>query len=169
MDAPLPTVQALLDLVPRGSAAFAHDVGGWVLVGKVPDSGQPQYRTASINIGHALRAATGELEAIFDVDWSALVLKKKTGAAFADTILIGRAASNDVCIPHASISKLHARVTMSPAGPVIEDAGSSNGTMVNGDAIKSGAVIADGDLVRFGSVVFQCFEPGRLHALLSRL
>lgn len=166
----LPTVKNLVDLLPLGAEGFAREVGGWVLVGKIPEGPPPaQYRTGSVNVSQALRGSRGELEAILDPTWAALAIKKRAGNSFADTVLVGRSTSNDICIPHSSVSKLHARITSNGFGPVIEDAASSNGTLVNGDPVGPGAAVGHGDLVRFGSVVFQCFEPARLHALLLRL
>ena len=166
----LPTVKDLLLLVPLGVEGFAREVGGWVLVGKIAGGSPPaRARTGSVNVSQALRDSRGQLEAILDPDFAALPIKKRAGNSFADTVLIGRAASNDICLPHSSVSKLHARITSKGFGPVLEDAGSSNGTLLNGDPVGAGADVGHGDLVRFGSIVFQCFEPGRLHGLLVRL
>ena len=41
---------------------------------------------------------------------------------------IGRGGSNDIVIPDKSISRLHARVRLTPHGYVVEDLGSTNGT-----------------------------------------
>ena len=40
----------------------------------------------------------------------------------------------------------------------------------SGDACAAGVdcSVAHGDLVRFGSIVFQCFEPKKLHSVLQR-
>lgn len=162
---------ALFPLLVRGAEAFAHDVGGWLLVGQVPDA-EPDwsYRTEGVSVARAVRAATGEVEAMLDPTWSVWVLKKRPGNVFPDTIFVGRATNNDICIPHTSVSKLHARCRYGVYGVVVQDAGSSNGTTVNGDAIAAGvdASVAHGDLVRFGNVVFQCFEPVRFHSVLQR-
>lgn len=48
-------------------------------------------------------------------------------------IAIGRAASSDVLLPHASVSPVHATLRVSGAGYAIVDEGSTNGTVV-GDA-----------------------------------
>ncbi len=166
-----PTIGDLLHLVPRGAAAFAAEVGGWVLVGQVAEMAPGwAFRTASGKGAHAVRAPTGEVEAILDEGWAALVIKKRPGNGFADTIFIGRATSNDVRVAHTSVSKLHARVRRIGDGLFLQDAGSSNGTLVNGDVVAAGVDVAlvHGDVVRFGSIVLQCFEPLRLHGVLER-
>ncbi len=166
-----PTVAQLLPLIGRGPEAFARDVGGWLLVGHLPDEGAAWfYRTGTVNTARAMRAATGELEAMLDADWAAWTIKKRVGNQFPDTVFVGRSTSNDITIPHTSISKLHARLRYGDGGPLLPDGGSSNGTMLNGDPVGTGVdvAVAHGDLVRFGSLVFQCFEPRLLHNVLER-
>lgn len=168
----IPQLGQLLALVGRGREAFAKEVGGWVLVGQLPDDvgAEWNYRTGATKTARAVRAATGELEAMLDETWSALVLKKRPNNTFPDTVFVGRATNNDVCLPHASVSKLHARLRYQGKNLMVQDAGSSNGTMVNGEPVQHGVDVAitHGDLIRFGSVVFQCFEPLQLHGVLER-
>lgn len=58
-------------------------------------------------------------------------IKKAPGAtAFASTILLGRAKSNDICIPDSNVSKLHARIFLHETGPSYADNDSHNGTML---------------------------------------
>jgi len=79
-------------------------------------------------------------------------VKKARAAFFANTILVGRAASSDIVIDHASISKLHARIKRARDGAyTIADAGSTNGTSV--DARPVGELetpLPFGAAVRFG-------------------
>ncbi|MBI3492296.1 MAG: FHA domain-containing protein, partial [Acidobacteria bacterium] len=63
---------------------------------------------------------------------------------------VGRSAQADIMIDEPSLSRLHARVTMTAAGTVrAEDLGSTNGMFVNG-ALQPAATLAVGDRVRFG-------------------
>lgn len=51
-------------------------------------------------------------------------------------VTLGRAPNVDVMLRHSSISKLHAWLESSPSGAIcIADAGSTNGTRVNGELI----------------------------------
>lgn len=67
-------------------------------------------------------------------------------------LVIGRAADSDVCVPHPSVSRSHARLSFGPR-PAIEDLGSANGTRIAGRAlaahtrtpIPSGALVEIGD------------------------
>ena len=166
-----PTIGDLLHFVPRGPEAFAADLGGWVLVGQIPDAASGwSFRTAPLKGTRAVRAPTGEVEAMLDESWAALVVKKRPGSGFPDTIFVGRATSNDVCVPHTSVSKLHARMRMVGDGLFLQDGGSSNGTLVNGDVVGADVDVplVHGDLLRLGSILLQCFEPVRLHSVLAR-
>lgn len=67
------------------------------------------------------------------------------------TVRIGRAASNDIAIPHSSISRSHAAVEGKRDSWVITDLHSANGVLLNGVRIdraelKSGDVIGLGDI-----------------------
>ena len=94
-----------------------------------------------------------------------------SNARFPDTILIGRSATNDICVVHSSISKLHARIRLHGGELLISDASSSNGTIVNGAKLETGEEIhlETGDLVRFGGCVLQVFSPEHLTSVLGRL
>ena len=61
----------------------------------------------------------------------------------------------DVLLPDKTVSRLHARIDISPDRIiVVEDFGSTNGTMINGERLapQKPRVIGDGDTVRFGSI-----------------
>jgi class 3 adenylate cyclase len=72
-------------------------------------------------------------------------------------MMIGRAADQcDLVLPHGTVSRRHARLVFADARLQIEDQGSTNGTSVNGAAVKAGvaSVIHPGDRVRIGDVEF---------------
>src|SRR5580692_3967510 len=48
---------------------------------------------------------------------------------------IGRRADNDICLPNLAVSGEHAVVVTILADSFLEDLGSTNGTLVNGNAI----------------------------------
>ena len=73
---------------------------------------------------------------------------------FGRRTTVGRAAENDICIDHASVSRHHAVVIAGPTGTFIEDLKSANGVGVDGRRVRH-ARLADGDLVIFGSVCFR--------------
>ena len=94
---------------------------------------------------------------------------RKRHPTFRDTILIGRALSNDICIPHASVSKLHARTRSVGGRMCITDADSSDGTEVDGEPIVGEVVLAQGATVDIGDCSFIFYEPRALHAALVEL
>ncbi len=148
-------------------------LGAWVLVGNVPDENADgwSYRTGAVKTVRAVRSATGEVDAIIDESWSAWAIEKRKDTRFSDTILVGRAATNDICIGHSSVSKLHARIRVHGNELLISDATSSNGTIVNGEKLDATQEVhlETGDLVRFGGCVLQVFSPEHLASILSRL
>lgn len=70
-----------------------------------------------------------------------------------DELVIGRGEECDVIIPHASISREHARVKKLKPGYVLFDLQSKNGTYVNGRPIVEN-LLKDGMKVRIGEVEF---------------
>jgi hypothetical protein len=156
-----------------GSLPGDGSLATWVMVGHVPgDDDEPwSYRTGAVKTVRAVRANTGEVDALIDESWGAWPLSKASGRSFASTVLIGRAANNDITLNHTSVSKLHARVRLHAGALYLQDAGSSNGTLVNGARLQGDEelLLESGDLVRFGAVVFQVFSPAHMTAVLERL
>jgi len=77
-------------------------------------------------------------------------------AAFADRISVGRAINKDIVLRQSSISKFHAYFQLDEHDTYyVADAGSKNGTAVNGKRLtepRELVAISKGDLVSFGSV-----------------
>jgi DNA-binding winged helix-turn-helix (wHTH) protein len=73
--------------------------------------------------------------------------------------LLGRVPEASVWIDSASVSRHHARITVSDAGSSIEDLGSKNGTFLNGTRVTGIQPLRDQDEVRLGRVrvVFRAF------------
>ena len=66
--------------------------------------------------------------------------------------LIGREPTATVRIESKSVSRIHARITISAQTATIEDLRSKNGTFLHGKRVRSATPIIDGDEVTFGSV-----------------
>jgi FHA domain/Domain of unknown function (DUF1707) len=73
-----------------------------------------------------------------------------TGTSFT----IGRDGSCDLLIEDTSVSRWHARLDRRADGWVLTDAGSTNGTRVNGWRVRQPVPVQLGDYVMFGSAVF---------------
>jgi adenylate cyclase len=68
---------------------------------------------------------------------------------------LGRHPDNSIQVLDRIVSKEHARITLAPNGSwVVRDAGSLNGTLVNGERIGE-AVLKDGDRIQLGNTTFQ--------------
>jgi DNA-binding winged helix-turn-helix (wHTH) protein len=68
--------------------------------------------------------------------------------------VLGRDPNCAVCVDDTTVSRHHARITLSGAEAVLEDLGSKNGTTVNGRPPGASCVIRHGDAVLLGSVLF---------------
>lgn len=73
-------------------------------------------------------------------------------------IIIGRDPNSDVLINDAEISRHHATVKFQPEGFVIEDLGSTNGTIVNGQRLVGPHVLHPGEIINLGEHVSLVFD-----------
>jgi ABC transport system ATP-binding/permease protein len=69
-------------------------------------------------------------------------------------ITVGRLPDNDVVLDDLLVSRRHARLDLTPAGPRITDLGTGNGTYVNGRRVTE-AVLAPGDVIGIGHALLQ--------------
>jgi hypothetical protein len=65
-------------------------------------------------------------------------------------LVIGRESDVDVPIDHDSVSRRHARIRRRADQITVEDLGSRNGTLVNGQAITGARRLGAGDVIRVG-------------------
>ncbi len=95
-------------------------------------------------------------------------------------ISLGRAPNNDLVIRHHSVSKLHAHIRHAtyqgaqpgtPAPLLLEDVGSSNGSMIGSQNLDEGVavIIQDRTQITFGEVVCEVLEASSLYAALRGL
>ena len=76
-----------------------------------------------------------------------------------EAVSIGRAQGNDVTIADPSCSSRHAYIERAGGGFVVRDAGSKNGTFVNGRRIECPAVLSQGDEIALGSAIVTFDRP----------
>ena len=85
---------------------------------------------------------------------------RRNGRSASHLITLGRAPDNDVVVPDRSISRRHAFLKRgADGGFLILDAGSSNGTTVNGASVMVRGAgqptrVRAGDTVRLGGLEF---------------
>jgi hypothetical protein len=66
---------------------------------------------------------------------------------------LGRSPINQIVLNERMISRVHARVTMTPRGALLKDCDSANGSHLNGVPVKE-ALLQHGDSLRLGTAVF---------------
>lgn len=70
-------------------------------------------------------------------------------------VVIGRSPGADIVIADDFISSQHARIVPSGEGAILEDLGSTNGTVLNGTVIGGPAMLSPGDEIDLGSVALK--------------
>lgn len=78
-----------------------------------------------------------------------------------DVMTIGRSENCDIVIPHSTVSRLHARISLEHDRYVLSDAGSFNGTFVDGQRISQPHQLGTSDEIWLGSseVVLSFSDP----------
>jgi hypothetical protein len=74
------------------------------------------------------------------------------------TTSVGRDSGNDIVLDDTFISSEHATVSWNGKGWVLKDAGSTNGTKLNGKDVKRPVALKPGDIVEFGQIKFKLVE-----------
>jgi len=77
----------------------------------------------------------------------------------AQTLTIGRDASNAVCVPEQAVSRQHARVEWNGERWMLSDLGSRNGTIVDGQYVRQ-LELDQGCEIRVGDAIFKFVETG---------
>lgn len=75
-----------------------------------------------------------------------------------EVTLIGRDVTNDIVVGDPELSRQHARLTRTPAGYILEDLGSTNGTFVNSERLVTARALSAGNLLGFGENVTVTFD-----------
>ncbi|HEU4406994.1 MAG TPA: FHA domain-containing protein [Polyangiaceae bacterium] len=100
-------------------------------------------------------------------------VRKGPAGAFQGQISVGRTRASDLSFPYARLSKFHAYFTWAgePRAYSLTDAGSTNGTFVDGRRLepKAPAPVPDGAYVTFGHYHFLFLTPPGLYRALNQL
>ena len=70
-------------------------------------------------------------------------------------VVVGRSPSSDVVVDEPFVSATHARFTLQGPALVLEDLGSTNGTLVNGHLIGQPVTLRDTDEVQIGDTIMR--------------
>lgn len=97
-----------------------------------------------------------------------LPVRKKRHATDRDRITLGRDKSCDLVVRTPGVSRIHAHFVPGPELTLV-DAGSHNGTFVDGEKIASGQpyTITPGQEIVFGDLVTRLIMPPELYGLLK--
>ncbi len=71
-----------------------------------------------------------------------------------DEVSLGRGEDNDIVIPHASVSRAHARLFKRNGTYELMDLNSTNGTYVDERPVQGSAMVQNGSRVRLGDIQF---------------
>lgn len=80
---------------------------------------------------------------------------------------IGRKDDLSLSVDDSQVSRLHARISPSESGAVVEDLGSTNGTYVNGHPVHGHRHLLPGDRVRMGLTVLELRSTEQVAARAS--
>ena len=83
-------------------------------------------------------------------------------------LIIGRDASNVVCVPEQAVSRQHARIAYMAGSWVLSDLGSRNGTMVDGAFVTERTLEHNAE-IRVGDAIFKFVETGAERFLPYRI
>lgn len=72
---------------------------------------------------------------------------------------IGRTIDSDISIPSKLVSRHHARLLIGPNGVILEDAGSTNGCLVN-DVLVKQQLMREGDVLSIGDLKYRLRTRG---------
>jgi pSer/pThr/pTyr-binding forkhead associated (FHA) protein len=80
--------------------------------------------------------------------------RTQVSALVDEQYIIGRGPQSDIQFPDTGVSAMHAKLTRSEDGYVIEDLSSRNGTYVNDSPVER-QLLKDGDEIRIGRVLLE--------------
>ena len=69
--------------------------------------------------------------------------------------ILGRSTDAAIFVDDAGVSRHHARITIGAEGAILEDLGSKNGTMLNGEPIGGPTRLADGAAIVLGATALK--------------
>lgn len=149
-----------------GGAAFRAMHDAPVLV---YDGDRDTEEAAGFHTHLAPRSTTGSVPPAGPRSPEVFVVKKRPGGPFEDRIGLGRARNADVHVPLQQLSKYHCYFVLEPE-LAIADAGSKNGTFVDGARLEPRQLVAlrDGAEIQLGPYVFRFHTADGLAKLASR-
>jgi len=81
-------------------------------------------------------------------------------------ITLGRSARNDLCIPDPFASRVHAEVRREGEEYFLQDLGSANGTLYNGNTVEGTITLSSGGRIQIGETEI-VFDDGSYHSSMG--
>jgi len=120
---------------------------------------QPRFIRTAQRVGYAFCAAADEKMEPATTAGTSLCWLIKDGRRLplqAGENILGRESDEGtVQIDSPTVSRRHARISISVTGALLEDMGSKNGTFLRREPVTAAVALADGDEIRVGSVVLR--------------
>jgi len=138
-----------LDRISGETVGSSPETVAFRPVGPPPPPTRAQMRPPSRPTGPQTHPSRPELVRPASDIRRGTVSPRTTGSS--GLVTVGRAKTNTVVVEDALASRVHAVLTVSPAGLEIRDNNSSNGTFVNGTLITRATMLRDGDVVTIGN------------------
>jgi hypothetical protein len=170
----LPLLQRLIHALPRVEfIRFLHApslVGSGVHMGTLSAQsslgGGQMDRTILFEPAEALGESASASESLKHAIYP--LVKGAYAVSSSSIFTIGRIDGNDMIMPDYAISKKHAAVEIRRQGYFLQDFGSTNGTMLNGERLQhKPAEIRDQDVVSFARYEFSFLFPESLYDILK--
>jgi DNA-binding response OmpR family regulator len=88
-----------------------------------------------------------------------------------ESVAIGRSPLADVVVPRNTISRIHARITREGPRYLLADAGSANGTFVNGQVLHGPHLLSNNDAIGLGdgTTILRFIDPDPTVSTANRL
>jgi DNA-binding winged helix-turn-helix (wHTH) protein len=135
-----------------------------VLVGEVRralrDTAQASQFIRTIHgVGYAFSGSAADIESVSPTERADrtrffLVASDRTFVLAQGDNIIGRDPSSNIWLDDPDVSRRHARIRIDTAGKsaVLDDLGSTNGTLLGRSRVKTETPLTDGDVIRVGPV-----------------
>ncbi len=139
---------------------------------------QEKHESKGFATGHTrlvdYQAGSGIVQSYQELRNYRVLLPNSTGTGKVPTkFLVGRSEDREFNIDHSTVSKRHAFILLDPDKNTYQlgDAGSTNGTLLDGRTVKAGEPVPlkDGDNISFGDCDFLFFSPQGFVDLVKRL
>lgn len=139
---------------------FVSDVNLATLIAEIrealgDDARKPRFIRTAHRFGYAFCGTTTEAPRVDDAGTTfcwLLTGGRRLPLRLGENIL-GREPDDGINLDSPTVSRRHARISISGTDAVLEDLGSKNGTFVGGEAVSTAVRLKDGDEIRTGSVV----------------